>query len=50
MHQWLPENFKVGIKFTLAPYNFILRKELSANPDITLPRLGNTSCTKAKGL
>jgi hypothetical protein len=34
--QWLPPNIKVDIKMTLAPSNFILRKELAANPDVTL--------------
>ena len=34
--QWLPPNIKLDIKLTLALSNFILRKELPANPDVTL--------------
>jgi len=34
--QWLPPNVKVDIKLTLAPSNFILRKELAGNPDVSL--------------
>ena len=34
--QWLPPNIKVDIKLTLAPSNFILRKELSISPVVTV--------------